>query len=70
MEQLKSLSTSWSLPVAAIVAAIGIFATMGLFSTKNHMPVEGRVCSPKPNRNLSQPQSNANPAFSTSRPSS
>lgn len=49
MEQLQTLSTSWSLPVAAIVAAIGIFATMGLFSSKNHMPVEGRVCAPKPN---------------------
>ncbi|KAK3504733.1 hypothetical protein B0T13DRAFT_454046 [Neurospora crassa] len=43
MEQLQTLSTSWSLPVAAVVAAIGIFATMGLFSSKNHMPVEGRT---------------------------
>ncbi len=46
-EHLTELSNSSTLVVVA-TAAIGVvlsFVVMGLFSKKNHMPVEGRVHS-------------------------
>jgi hypothetical protein len=43
MDYLQSLSTTWIIVATTVLLGIGFVATMGLFGSKNRMPVEGRV---------------------------
>lgn len=45
MELLQNHNTS-TLVISAAVLAVALAFTMGAFSSKNHMPVEGKVRRP------------------------
>ena len=48
ISHLSSTSSSALIVSGILGAAIGLFTMLSLFRRKNHMPVEGRVCSPPP----------------------
>jgi hypothetical protein len=50
MDILQRLGIPLAIAAAALSTILAVITTMGWFSRKNHMPVEGRVC---PNVQLS-----------------
>jgi 3-dehydrosphinganine reductase len=47
MDILQRLGIPLPIATGALGLVLALIAAMGLFSKKNHMPVEGRVCNPR-----------------------